>query len=73
MHCEQGMSWYGTNIVDSPSGKLAYGTEYTINTMVWAVPAAMEGQDFSAPFQPGGLVDRVLRAATGETVRPISP
>jgi hypothetical protein len=41
--------------------------------MVWAVPAAMEGQDFSAPFQPGGLVDRVLRAATGETVRPISP
>jgi uncharacterized protein (DUF608 family) len=65
MHCEQGMSWYGTAIVDSPSGKLAYGTEYTINTMVWAMPVAMEGQDLSRPIQPGGLVDRVLRAATG--------
>jgi uncharacterized protein (DUF608 family) len=65
MQCKQGMSWYGSNIVDSPSGKLTFGTEYTINTQVWAVLAAMEGQDLSAPAQPGGLVDRVVRAATG--------
>ena len=65
IHCERGMSWYGSNIVDSPGGELAFGTEYTIGTQLWAVPAAMLGQDLRAPSQPGGLVDRVLRAAAG--------
>jgi hypothetical protein len=33
--------------------------------MVWAVPAALQGQDIAAFCAPGGLVDRVIRAAKG--------
>ncbi len=69
VHCERGLSWYGANIIDSPGGEVAFGTEYTIGTQLWAVPAAMQQRDIRAPAQPGGLVDRVLRAAAGESQR----
>ena len=31
--------------------------------MLWSLPAAMQGEDLSEPCSPGGLIDRVLRAA----------
>jgi hypothetical protein len=33
--------------------------------MLWSLPAAVVGQNFGAPVRPGGLVDRVIRAAGG--------
>jgi hypothetical protein len=29
---------------------------------LWAVPAAMDGKNMSAPCKPGGLVNRVILA-----------
>jgi hypothetical protein len=31
--------------------------------MLWSLPAAIEGKDLAAPTKPGGLVDRVVKAA----------
>jgi hypothetical protein len=31
--------------------------------MLWSLPAALNGEDVSAPVHPGGLVDRIIRAA----------
>jgi uncharacterized protein (DUF608 family) len=64
--CEQGMTWYGINMFDSRTGKFIWGTEYTMNTLLWAALAAMEGKDLSAPSQPGGLVERIVCAAAGK-------
>jgi len=34
--------------------------------MLWSLPAALDGKDLSAEAKPGGLVDRVTRAARGK-------
>ena len=31
--------------------------------MLWSLPAAMEGEPMQGPMKPGGLMDRVLKAA----------
>jgi uncharacterized protein (DUF608 family) len=38
------------------------GFDYYQNLMLWALPAALQGQDLTGPCQPGGLVERVLKA-----------
>jgi hypothetical protein len=63
--CEQGLSWYGLNTFDAISGKPITGTEYSIGNLLWGVLAAMEGKDLTSPAQPGGLVDRIIWAASG--------
>ena len=61
--CRQGFSWYGENSFDAVTGKHLTGSEYIIRMWLWAAIAAMEGKDVATPSQPGGLMDRVLRAA----------
>jgi uncharacterized protein (DUF608 family) len=72
--CTQGYTWDMPNIMrgDVDTGERTFGNDYYQDMMLWSLPAAVVGKDFSAPTKPGGLVDRVRRAAGGESllVRP---
>ena len=65
--CLQGYTWDVPNIMrgDVDTGERTFGNDYYQDMMLWSLPAAIQGQDFSGPMQPGGLVDRVLKAARG--------
>ena len=43
------------------------GTVYGLAAL-WALPAASAGQPMNGPLAPGGLVDRVLRAARNKGI-----
>lgn len=55
--------WDQPNMVRGDTGERIFGTDYYQNMMLWALPAALAGEGLRAPLEPGGLVDRVLRAA----------
>jgi len=63
--CTQGYTWDMPNIMrgDVDTGERTYGNDYYQDMMLWSLPAALEGKHFGAPMQPGGLVDRILKAA----------
>ena len=63
--CRQGYTWDMPNIMrgDVDTGERTYGNDYYQDMMLWSLPAALAGQDFGAPAQPGGLVDRINKAA----------
>jgi uncharacterized protein (DUF608 family) len=63
--CIRGYTWDMPNNMrgDADTGERVYGHDYYQDMMLWSLPAAMEGKDFSAPTRPGGLVDRMLKAA----------
>lgn len=65
--CLQGYTWDMPNIMrgDVDTGERTFGNDYYQDMMLWSLPAALEGQDVSAPTRPGGLVDRILKAAAG--------
>lgn len=65
--CSHGYTWDMPNIMrgDADTGERTYGNDYYQDMMLWSLPAALEGKDFGAPMQPGGLVDRMLKAARG--------
>jgi uncharacterized protein (DUF608 family) len=63
--CEHGMTWDMPNIVRGDTGERGFGNDYYQNLMLWALPAAITGEDFAGPCRPGGLVERVLRSARG--------
>jgi uncharacterized protein (DUF608 family) len=63
--CEQGEIWDQPNMIQGNSGELLYGTDYYQNLMLWALPAAMAGEDLGGPCRTGGLVARILAAAKG--------
>ncbi|MBX7255662.1 MAG: hypothetical protein K1Y02_04795 [Candidatus Hydrogenedentes bacterium] len=69
MVCLQGYMWDVPNIMrgDADTGERTFGNDYYQDMMLWSVPAAIHGQDFAGPMQPGGLVDRVLKAAAGKS------
>jgi uncharacterized protein (DUF608 family) len=60
-----GYLWDWPNLMrgDADTGQRGFGADYYQNLMLWAVPAALAGQDLAGPAQPGGLVARVIRAA----------
>lgn len=58
----QGHGWDMPNIVRGDTGERVYGTDYYQSMMLWALPAALEGQDIHEACAPGSLVDNVLRA-----------
>jgi hypothetical protein len=62
----QGHAWDLPNLVRCDSGARTFGTDYFQNMMLWAVPAALAGQDLKGPCKSGGLVDRMLRAGMDE-------
>lgn len=47
---------------DQDTGERTYGWDYYQDMMLWALPAAIEGKDLSAPVKRGGLVNRILKA-----------
>jgi uncharacterized protein (DUF608 family) len=63
--CRQGYAWDAPNIMrgDTDSGERSYGQDYVQNMILWCLPAALVGKDLSEPARPGGLVDRIIRAA----------
>jgi uncharacterized protein (DUF608 family) len=65
--CLQGYAWDVPNIMrgDADTGERVFGSDYYQDMMLWSLPAAIHGQDFAGPMQPGGLVDRILHAAAG--------
>lgn len=56
-------SWDAPNIINGRTGEVKFGNDYYQNMILWSLPAALEGKDLSAPCRPGGLVERILRAA----------
>ncbi len=63
--CRQGYAWDAPNIMrgDTDSGERSFGQDYVQNMILWSLPAVVGGKDLGAPVKPGGLVDRILRAA----------
>lgn len=63
--CLQGYTWDMPNIMrgDVDTGERTFGNDYYQDMMLWSLPAALEGKDFAGPAKPGGLVDRVRKAA----------
>ncbi len=61
--CERGETWDSPNMVRGTTGDRLYGSDYYQNLMLWAIPAAMAGEDLGGPCRPGGLADRILAAA----------
>jgi uncharacterized protein (DUF608 family) len=57
-----GYMWTQPNIVNGATGKRVYGSDYYQNMMLWAVPAAVNGQDLGRFTAQGGLVDRIILA-----------
>ena len=62
--CKYGYTWDGANVFshEGDTGERSYGTDYYQNLCLWAVPAALAGEDVSGPARPGGLVDRMIKA-----------
>jgi uncharacterized protein (DUF608 family) len=58
----QGKQWDMPNMVNADTGEVTFGTDYYQMMILWAVPAAMEGQGIAEFCAEGGLVDRVLAA-----------
>ena len=58
----QGHPWDLPNMIRIDDGKRFYGTDYYQNMMLWALPAAIAGNDITGPCKSGGLVDRVIKA-----------
>ncbi|MEX2172104.1 MAG: GH116 family glycosyl-hydrolase [Pirellulales bacterium] len=67
--CTWGYTWDAPNTIrgDMDTGQRHFGADYYQNMMLWFLPAALAKQDMTGPLQEGGLVNRVIRAARGET------
>jgi uncharacterized protein (DUF608 family) len=55
--------WDLPNLIRCDDGRRTFGTDYFQNMALWGVPAALAGQDLTAPCRPGSLVARILEAA----------
>lgn len=62
----QRRSWDAPNIVNGRTGEVKFGNDYYQNLMLWSLPAALGGKDVSGPCRSGGLVDRIIKAATAQ-------
>ena len=63
MVIRQGKGWDMTNMVNADTGEVRFGTDYYQMMILWAVPPAMDGVDLKTFCRPGGLVDKMLKAA----------
>jgi len=60
----QKKEWDLPNMVNAETGEVTFGTDYYQMMILWAVPAAIDGQSIAEFCAPGGLVDRVLKAGS---------
>jgi hypothetical protein len=66
--CRHGYTWDMPNIMrgDKDTGERTFGNDYYQDMMLWSMPAALNGEDFSGPTRPGGLVARIIDAASDD-------
>jgi uncharacterized protein (DUF608 family) len=66
--CTWRYTWDAPNIMrgDKDTGESVYGHDYYQDMMLWSLPAAMAGQPMDGVVKPGGLVDRVIKAAAAQ-------
>ncbi len=57
------MPWSQPCGISSATGGTCHGHDYYDHMVVWTYPLALAGQDIRAACAPGGLIDRILRAA----------
>jgi uncharacterized protein (DUF608 family) len=57
-------AWNTFIFYDGNTGRKVYGNDYYQNMVLWSMPAAIERTDLAGPAKPGGLVERIIRAAT---------
>jgi uncharacterized protein (DUF608 family) len=57
---KQGHNWDLPNMIHGDSGKRVFGTDYYQNMMLWALPAALAGQDLRAACASGGLIQEIV-------------
>ncbi|MGH9505070.1 MAG: GH116 family glycosyl hydrolase [Terriglobales bacterium] len=60
--CQHGHGWDMPNIVRGDTGERVYGTDYYQSMMLWALPAALAGEDIAASRSGNSLVSRVIEA-----------
>jgi uncharacterized protein (DUF608 family) len=60
---ENRCNWDSSLVIRSDTGERLWGNDYYQNLMLWSLPAALEGGNLTGPCKPGGLVDRILKAA----------
>ena len=60
---DNGTEWNQPNMLRGDNGLEIFGSHYDQNMMLWVLPAALAGKDIASFCAPGGLVDRVIRAA----------
>ena len=60
---KRGWYWDWPVVIEGTEPRI--GADYYQNLMLWALPAAVDGEDIVGPTEEGGLVERVLRAASG--------
>ena len=58
---KQGLGWDMTHIVHAEDGRKVFGADYNQQSVIWSLPAAIEGTDISGPLREGGLVSDMLR------------
>ncbi|MHB9036388.1 MAG: GH116 family glycosyl-hydrolase [Armatimonadota bacterium] len=65
LQCTWGFTWDQPDMVskDVNNGERTGAHDYYQNMMLWSLPAALDGAELSSPVKPGGLVDRIIRAA----------
>ncbi|MFN8007339.1 MAG: GH116 family glycosyl hydrolase, partial [Terriglobia bacterium] len=64
LHIHNLLTWNQPNMLRADTGDMLFGSHYVQNMMLWGVPAALEGKDIGSFCAPGGLVDRIIKAAT---------
>ncbi|MGD2157057.1 MAG: hypothetical protein PVG14_00580 [Anaerolineales bacterium] len=47
---------------DKDDGRATFGSDYYQNMILWVLPAAMQAKNLSTFCEPGGFVDRIIRA-----------
>lgn len=62
---EAGATWDSPIVLSTGDAEILYGNDYHQNLILWTLPAAIRGRDFSSLFEKGDLVDRILSRAAG--------
>lgn len=65
-YCRWGYMWDGVNCCSAygDTGEASYGWDYWFNWSIWMAAAALVNGDFSVLLKPGGLVTRMIKAAS---------
>ncbi|MFH1008972.1 MAG: GH116 family glycosyl-hydrolase [Candidatus Latescibacterota bacterium] len=63
--CKWGYTWDGAlgGSGSGDTGEKSVGWDYWQNWILWGSLAALENRDLASPCRPGGLIDRIIKAA----------